>query len=228
MTERQRVRRIRVWLAVFVCGLVVAGVTAFPLEFETRLIADWLQGPGAGLARHVPAVAAWLEFVHQGLASSYARYPFLAYGTDWLAFGHLTIAVAFAGPIRDPVRNKWVVEFGMIACVMVVPLALICGPLREIPAFWTPVDISFGVIGIVPLALAYRHIVFFERQQLSGPEPGGSVEEGPSAARLHHERLARPGHRRERAGSTLRPCRGLGYGGDVRLSRPSLGCRHRR
>jgi hypothetical protein len=56
---------------------------------------------------------------------------------------------------------------------MVVPLALICGPLREIPAFWTLVDISFGVVGIVPLALAYRHILLLERQQLSGPEPGG-------------------------------------------------------
>jgi hypothetical protein len=166
MTQRRRVRRIRFWLAVFVCGLVVAGLTAFPLEWETRLVADWLQGPGSGVARRLPALAAWLEFVHGGLAVSYGRYPFLAYGTDWLAFAHLTIAVAFAGPIRDPVRNKWVVEFGMIACLMVIPLALICGPLRGIPPFWTPVDISFGVIGLVPLALAYRQIRFLERQQL--------------------------------------------------------------
>jgi hypothetical protein len=167
VTERQRVRRARLWLAVFVCGLVVAGLTAFPLEFESRLVASWLEGPGAGFARHFPALAGWLEFAHQGLASSYGRYPFLAYGTDWLAFAHLTIAVAFAGPIRDPVRNKWVIEFGMIACILVIPLAVICGPLRGIPAFWTPVDVSFGVIGLVPLTLAYRHVRLLERQQLS-------------------------------------------------------------
>jgi hypothetical protein len=162
--EQCRVRRVRLWLILFVLGLVAAGLTAFPLEFETRLIADWLHGPGAGFAHRFPALAGWLEYVHRGLASSYADYPFLAYGTDWLAFAHLTIAVAFAGPIRDPVRNKWVVEFGMIACLMVIPLALICGPLRGIPAFWTPVDMSFGVIGIVPLLLAYRQIRLLEHR----------------------------------------------------------------
>lgn len=163
MTERRRLRRIRLWLGLFVCGLVVAGLTAFALEPETRLIVDWLRGPGAGFASRLPALAAWLELVHAGLAASYARYPFLAYGTDWLAFAHLTIAVAFAGPLRDPVRNKWVVEFGMIACLMVIPLALICGPLRGIPGFWTLIDISFGVTGIVPLLLAYRHIRILDR-----------------------------------------------------------------
>jgi hypothetical protein len=33
-------------------------------------------------------------------------YPFLAYGTDWLAFVHLVIAVAFVGPFFDPVPDK--------------------------------------------------------------------------------------------------------------------------
>lgn len=40
----------------------------------------------------------------------------------------------------------------------IIPLALICGPIRGIPFFWTCVDMSFGVLGLVPLALAYRHI----------------------------------------------------------------------
>jgi hypothetical protein len=122
MSPRQRLRRVRAWLVVFTCGLVVAGLTAFPLNFETRLI------------------------------------------TDWLGFGHLMIAVAFIGPIRDPVRNKWVVQFGIIACVLVIPLALIFGPLRGIPAFWTPIDCSFGVVGLIPLLLAYRHIRALERE----------------------------------------------------------------
>jgi hypothetical protein len=165
VTDRQRLRRARVWLVVFACGLVVAGLTAFPLAYETRVITDWLNGPGAAVTRQFPAMAAWLRFAHQGFQASYAKYPFLADGTDWLGFGHLMIALAFIGPIRDPVRNKWVVEFGMIACVLVIPLALIFGPLRGIPAFWTPIDCSFGVVGIIPLALAYRNIRVLERDR---------------------------------------------------------------
>jgi hypothetical protein len=46
----------------------------------------------------------------------------------------------------------------MITCAGVVPLAVICGPIRGIPAWWTLIDISFGVFGIVPLLFAYRLI----------------------------------------------------------------------
>jgi hypothetical protein len=63
------------------------------------------------------------------------------------------------GPIKDPVKNVWVVEFGMIACVLVIPLALICGPLRGVPWFWRLIDCSFGVFGLVPLEIARRMIV---------------------------------------------------------------------
>ena len=86
------------------------------------------------------------------------RYPFMAYGYDWLAFAHIVIAVAFIGPLRDPVRNKWVVEFGMIACVMVVPLAFIAGAARGIPVYWRLIDCSFGIIGFVPLRICHAKI----------------------------------------------------------------------
>jgi hypothetical protein len=55
------------------------------------------------------------------------------------------------------VRNIWVVEFGMIACVLIVPFSLIAGGLRGIPMFWRLIDCSFGVLGIVPLWLARRY-----------------------------------------------------------------------
>ena len=84
------------------------------------------------------------------------RYPFLFYGTDWLAFGHLVIAIVFLGPLRDPVRNIWVIEWGMIACVLVIPTAMLCGPIRGIPFWWRLIDCSFGIFGILPLALARR------------------------------------------------------------------------
>jgi hypothetical protein len=86
------------------------------------------------------------------------KYPFIFYGTDWLAFAHVVIAVAFWGPLRDPIKNIWVVEFGMIACVMVIPLAMIFGPIRGIPFFWRLADCSFGVFGIIPLWLVRNDI----------------------------------------------------------------------
>lgn len=156
-----RLRRIRVWLAVFIVGLVLSGATAFPLETETRWLAAGLHGlhltgPPAG------PLTAWIDRVHTGLAATNRAYPFLAYGTDWLAFAHLVIAVLFVGPLRDPVREKWTVQWGVVACAAIVPLALVCGPVRGIPFGWTLVDCSFGVFGVVPLLLVLRDIKALE------------------------------------------------------------------
>jgi hypothetical protein len=68
------------------------------------------------------------------------------------------IAALFLMALRDPVRNKLVVEFGMVACAAVVPVALIAGPVRGLPFWWTCIDMSFAVVGLVPLVLAWRHI----------------------------------------------------------------------
>lgn len=80
------------------------------------------------------------------------------YGTDWLAFGHVVIALAFIGPLRDPWRNRWVAEWGILACVLVIPWALVFGPLRGIPFFWRLIDASFGFGGLALLLPAYRLI----------------------------------------------------------------------
>ena len=149
-------RRIRVWLVLFLVGLVLSGVTAIPLAWELG-IAVRVVGTGDNSLAH------WIGHVRDGLRDTDARYPFLAYGTDWLAFGHLMIALAFVGPLRDPVRNRWVISFGMIACVLVVPWALAFGPLRGIPFFWRLIDCSFGVVGIVPLWICRRNIDELER-----------------------------------------------------------------
>lgn len=148
-----RLRRVRVWLAIFIVGLVLSGATAFPLETETRWLAGRLHDLHIG-----GAVTAWVDRAHAGLAATNARYPFLAYGTDWLGFAHLVIAALFVGPLRDPVRNKWTIQWGVIACAAIVPLALICGPIRGIPFGWSLVDMSFGVFGVVPLLLVLRDV----------------------------------------------------------------------
>ena len=155
-------RRIRVWLVLFLVGLVLSGVTAIPLAWELGIAVRVVRTGDNSLAH-------WIGHVRDGLRDTDARYPFLAYGTDWLAFGHLMIALAFVGPLRDPVRNRWVISFGMIACVLVVPWALAFGPLRGIPFFWRLIDCSFGVVGIVPLWICRRDIDELERIEAATP-----------------------------------------------------------
>ncbi len=132
-------------------GLLLSGITAFPLQTEAGLLVKLLgAGPLRPIAVHTHLLA-WIEQVNQALRDTNAHYPFLAYGTDWLAFSHLVIALVFIGPYLDPVRNKWVITFGLIACAAVIPLALIAGAVRGIPLPWRLVDCSFGVIGCIPL-----------------------------------------------------------------------------
>ena len=150
-------RRIRWLLGLFMAALVVAGLTAVPLEWELDQAARVL-----GIAPDAPpddytGLRYWIAMVRSGVHDTFARYPFMAYGTDWLAFAHVIIAVAFIGPWRDPVRNRWVVTFGLIACVAVIPVALVFGPLRGIPFTWGLIDCSFGVVGFVPLWLVRRY-----------------------------------------------------------------------
>ncbi|MFF3605499.1 hypothetical protein [Streptomyces sp. NPDC002463] len=168
---RALLTHIRVWLIVFVVCLVLSGATAFPLVTELRLLDSASTGWAAPVADLFPGLAAWIHRVREGVATADAQAPYLLYGTDWLAFAHLVIAVAFYGPYRDPVRNIWVVEFGMIACVGIIPLALICGPIRDIPFWWSVIDMSFGVIGILPL-LHVRRLI--KRLEAVEPEPAHS------------------------------------------------------
>ncbi len=149
--------RIRFLLILFAVGLVLSGITAFPLIHEVALLDDRF-GPGTSVGAMLPGLSEWIHRVAEGLRETNAKYPFIQYGTDWLAFAHLVIATAFWGPIKDPVRNKWVVDFGLIACLAIVPLAFICGPIRGIPFYWGLIDCSFGVIGALPLLLARRDI----------------------------------------------------------------------
>jgi hypothetical protein len=155
MTNMNRVtllhRRIR-WLTwVFIVGLVFSGVTAIPLEAELRWLAQVL---GVGSATWVPwtdGLRGWVWQIWMSLKETNTHYPFMAYGTDWLAFGHIVIAVVFVGALRDPVRNRWLFDFGLIACAMVIPWAFILGGVRGIPIWWRLIDCSFGVFGALPL-----------------------------------------------------------------------------
>ena len=148
--------RYRITLGLFIVALIISGLTAFPLLRELDVIVTI-----RGLHNATPADATvsldhWLLTVRDGLRGSYSRYPWLAYGTDWLAFAHIVIAVFFIGPFIDPVRNVWVIRAGILACALVIPLALICGSIRQIPIGWRLIDCSFGVFGMMPLYYCLR------------------------------------------------------------------------
>jgi hypothetical protein len=149
-------RRYRLVLGGFIVGLVLSGVTAFPLLHELEVLARLLGIPTDAAPASLNGLSFWIATVRDGLRAMHASYPWLAYGTDWLAFGHLVIALFFIGPWREPVANAWVLKVGLIACAGVVPLALICGPIRGIPFFWRLIDCSFGVFGAIPLWYCLR------------------------------------------------------------------------
>jgi len=134
-------KKIRNILIVVIVGLLISGVTAFPLETEI----GWLDRQLQSLSGFSD-LKRWIHTVHVGLHETNVKYPFISYGSDWLAFAHIVIAIVFIGPLRDPVRNIWVIEFGIMASVLIFPLAFIAGPLRGIPVFWSLIDCCFGVI----------------------------------------------------------------------------------
>jgi hypothetical protein len=150
--NRDILLRYRLVLGAFITGLILSGVTAFPLLHELELLAGLLGIPADAAPLSQSGLAFWIATVRDGLRAIHAHSPWLAYGTDWLAFGHIVIALFFFGPLRDPVANAWVLKLGLVACVGVLFVALICGPIRGIPFYWRLIDCSFGLLGAVPLA----------------------------------------------------------------------------
>ncbi len=165
MNRERILRRIKFLTWLFIAGLVISGATAIPLQAELDAAADFLAR--AGLVRE-SGFGFWIQRVRVALDNTYSAYPFMAYGTDWLAFGHFVIAIAFVGALRDPVRNRWLYLFGMIAYALVIPYAIVCGAVRGIPFYWRLIDCSFGVFGIVPLWFCWRWSA--ELENLAQPE----------------------------------------------------------
>lgn len=154
--RKRTLTRCRAALVVFITGLALSGLTAFPLLAELNLLSSWLGIDAALTPGAYDGLRFWIATVRLGLERADAAYPWLAYGTDWLAFAHLAIAVFFIGPLIDPARNRWVLISGIIACAAVVPLALIAGAVRGIPLYWRLIDCSFGVFGAIPLIYCLR------------------------------------------------------------------------
>lgn len=152
-SRHNQLRRIRLLIGIVIVGLIASGWSALPLLREVTALNHWMQTLGG------PAqVLDWIARVHDGLDKTYAAFPFMAYGTDWLAFGHFVIALFILGAFIDPVKNVGIIHASIFACVLVIPTALICGAVRGIPFWWRAIDCSFGVIGFVPLLMARQMI----------------------------------------------------------------------
>jgi len=143
-------RQIKRWLLFFMIMLFISGVTALPAEWELSIVIRFFDESSF--------MGGWLNDVYIAIKDTNEKYPYLFYGYDWLAFSHVVLAIVFIGPYKDPVKNKWVIEFGAIACLLVIPFAFIAGYFRGIPFWWRLIDCSFGILGLIPLGICYNKI----------------------------------------------------------------------
>jgi hypothetical protein len=153
---------IKTWLKIFIVSLFISGLTAMPVERELTYIIDHFPFDGS--------IKGWLQQVLIGIQHTAKDYPFLFYGYDWLAFAHFVLAILFIGPLRNPVKNKWVIEFGIVACILIIPFALIAGSFRGMPFWWRLIDCSFGVIGLIPLIICLNNIRKLETEEKNESE----------------------------------------------------------
>lgn len=136
-------KRIQKLSLIFMVGMFLSGLSAIPLVAELDFAREAMKLLGVEIA--------WVFKVHNALIDTSAKYPFLFYGTDWLAFAHFLFALLFVGVYKDPLRNIWVTKFCIIACFLIFPFAFIMGSIRGIPIYWQLIDCSFGVIGLMIL-----------------------------------------------------------------------------
>ena len=151
------IREIRRWIFFFIVVLFLSGVSAIPVKQELSFIINHFPFDGT--------IKGWFEEVLIGVQQTGKDYPFLFYGYDWLAFAHFVLAILFIGPFRNPVKNKWVIEFGIIACILIIPFALIAGHFRGMPFWWRIIDCSFGIVGLVPLIICLTSIKKLEVEE---------------------------------------------------------------
>jgi hypothetical protein len=154
-------RQIKARIILLVAGLIASGLTAFPIEWELHIAHNWFTA-----FQWSNDFTNWIVSAYQGIKTTNDLYPFISYGSDWLGFAHLMIAVAFLGPLRDPVKNRWVIEFGIVCCIAIFPFAFIAGEVRGIPVFWRLIDCSFGIAGGLILLSCYKKIGQLEKMKL--------------------------------------------------------------
>ena len=148
-------KKLRRWLWFFVTMIFLSGITAIPVQNELEFLRRVFSGD--------KAITDWLTKVLRAIIITERNSSFLFYGYDWLAFAHIVLAILFAGAIGNPVRNKWIIEFGVICCLLVIPFAMIAGYFRGIPYGWRLIDCCFGIFGLIPLMICLSKIKQIEK-----------------------------------------------------------------
>lgn len=147
-------------ICFIVFGLLVSGITVWPAipELKLAIKLGWGDAPPTGVLH---------TFILQtinALEDVGSKYPFMLYAHDWLAFAHIVLAILFAGAIKDPVRNKWIIECGLIMCALIPVLAGICIPIRGLPLRWFWIDCAFAPAAGIPLWIALINIKRLENK----------------------------------------------------------------
>ena len=83
--------KIRLLILFFMIALIVSGATAMPAETGLRWLMQYKNIMPASMGN-------WLQTCYFALVDTNAKYPFLAYGYDWLAFAHFVITLSFIYP----------------------------------------------------------------------------------------------------------------------------------
>lgn len=153
MKTTTSIKNIRRVIIVFIILLSLSGITAFPLVTEVDF-----------MLKHINSFPVffhdWIRTVYE---SVHKTPSIVLYGTDWLAFAHIIIGLFFVGVYQNPVRNKFIVNVGIVACIAVFPLAFICGPIRDIPFYHQVIDCCFGLFGVIPLLYIRYQIGLIEK-----------------------------------------------------------------
>jgi len=154
-------RKIKTAIIIIIIGLLLNGISAVPLQKELNVL---LSNPDV-----LPGfLYNWWLYVHDGVSSTTTNYPFMRYGFDWLAFAHLLIAIAFIGPLKDPVKNEWVITWGMIISALSVLMALFGERLRGVPFWWSCIDAAIAILSFIIFWLCYKWIQQLKAFALNG------------------------------------------------------------
>jgi hypothetical protein len=77
MPQTDQLRRIRFWLAAFIAGLVLSGVTAFPLQSELRWLVSFLHTGSLQSMAESAGLLPWIERVYVALSTTTLTTDFL-------------------------------------------------------------------------------------------------------------------------------------------------------
>lgn len=150
-------------LIAFTCCLFGVGLSVFPLDAILSRLLPWSD-------QHFPqaTLTLFLKDIAEAYYYNLKHYPFMLYSLDWLGYAHLMIALVFIGPIRDPQRNIWVIQFGQLACLLTLPAIGLFGWLHQLPWQWSILDCSFGLIGFAILRYSQLQVRYADQAGIYG------------------------------------------------------------